>query len=205
MIPTNPHPEAFDPSTVSAVDALAPGQPTFRIGHGWDRHRLTESDPPPSEQSQPIRPLKLGGIDITAPDGSNPPKGVIAHSDGDALLHAITDALLAAVNAPDLGSLFPDTAADHDGQDSAQFLAAAAAILKHRGWSIANIDATVLLERPRIAPLRDQMRKRIADILAVDPSLISLKGKSGERVDAVGESRAVEATAIALIIREPTR
>lgn len=188
-------PDSFDVSAITAIDAFTPGVPAWRVGQGWDRHRLAPLGQPAAGADQPTRPLRLGGVAIAST------LGVIAHSDGDALLHAITDALLAACGAPDLGFLFPDNDNAHDGADSATFLKAAAAILKHRGWSIANLDATVLLQTPRIAPYRADICNRIASVLDIPLHAISLKGKSGEGVDAVGESRAVEASAVALLSR----
>lgn len=191
---TAPNPP-FDPAAVLALDARMPGLPACRIGQGWDRHRLAAMEAAVEAGGQPVRAMRLGGVAIDSR------LGVIAHSDGDVLLHAITDALLAACGGPDLGSLFPDHSAEHAGRDSAEFLHAAAAIMRFRGWSLMNLDATVLLQSPRIGPQRAAIRSRIAKILGVSEVTIGVKGKSGEHVDAVGESRAVEAMAVVLIGR----
>lgn len=127
--------------------------------------------------------------------------GPVSHSDGDALYHAITDALLGAIAAPDIGQLFPDTDAKHESQDSEHFLAEAARLILAAGWTIANLDATVILERPRLAPHKQAMRDNIAGVLHVPVDRVSLKGKTHERVDAVGEGRAVEVHCVVLLTR----
>ena len=161
-----------------------------RIGHGWDLHRLAPN--PPQGDG---RPMRLGGVALDSPAGP------VAHSDGDALLHAITDALLAAAGLDDLGTTWPDTDAAHDGADSGAFLQAAARALRQHGWEVGNISATVVCEAPKIGPRREEMQASIAALLGCDPEQIHVKGKTHEGVDAVGASQAIEVHAVALIHR----
>ncbi len=165
---------------------------SMRIGHGYDLHRL-EPRPPAGVG----RPLIIGGVTLEFD------RGPIAHSDGDVLYHAVVDALMGALSMPDIGQMFPDNAPENDGRDSADFLREAARRVAQSNFLIASIDATVILERPRIGPVKEQMRQNIARHLSMSASLINVKGKSHERVDAVGESRAVEAHVVALLVRRP--
>ena len=167
----------------------APAQP-FRIGHGYDLHRL-EPRPPAGHG----KPLVVGGV--TLDHGLGP----IAHSDGDALLHAVTDALLGAIAQPDIGQLFPNTDPRHESQDSAVFLQEAAKRVRAAHYDILNLDATVILEQPKLGPVKAQIRARIAQLLALDESQVNIKGKTHEGVDAVGEGRAIETHALVLLSR----
>lgn len=162
----------------------------LRIGHGYDLHRLEER--PPAGRG---RPLVVGGVRIEWD------KGPVAHSDGDVLYHAVVDALMGALCLPDIGQMFPDNARENDGRDSREFVIEAARIVVASGWTVENIDATVILERPRIGPHKEAMRANIAGLLGIDASRVNVKGKSHERVDAVGEGRAIEAHALALLRR----
>ncbi len=154
---------------------------SYRIGHGYDLHRLE-----PVAPAGAGRPLVLGGVRFVHD------RGPVAHSDGDALYHAVTDAILGALAMPDIGQLFPDTDPRHEAQDSSVFLAEAVRRAGAAGWGVVNLDATVILERPKIGPVKDQIRANLARLLCVDVSRVNVKGKTHERVDAVGEGRAVE-------------
>ncbi len=168
--------------------------PPLRIGHGYDLHRLE-----PVAPAGPGRPLILGGMRI---DHDPPLKtGPVAHSDGDALLHAITDALLGAISQPDIGQLFPNDDPRHDAQDSAIFLAEAARRVASAGYAIANLDATVILERPKLSPHKDAIRANLARLLNLPLDRVNVKGKTHEKVDAVGEGRAIEVHAVVLLTR----
>jgi 2-C-methyl-D-erythritol 2,4-cyclodiphosphate synthase len=166
----------------------------FRIGHGYDLHRL-EHQPPLGNG----RPLVIGGV--TLPHSHGP----ISHSDGDALYHAITDALLGALALPDIGQLFPDTAPENAGRDSRDFLTAAAMRVRQAGFAIGNIDCTVILERPKLSPHKSAMCKNIAASLGLELSQVNVKGKTHERVDAVGEGRAVEVHVVAVLFASSQR
>lgn len=161
---------------------------SFRIGHGYDLHRLDEH--PPNGEG---RPFILGGVHIEHS------RGPVGHSDADALLHAITDALLGAIGQPDIGQLFPDTDPRHESQDSADFVKEAALRVSGAGMQILNLDATVICERPKVGPHRDAIHENIARLLAVPAGLVNVKAKTHEGVDAVGEGRAVEVHCVVLL------
>jgi 2-C-methyl-D-erythritol 2,4-cyclodiphosphate synthase len=164
------------------------GPPPFRIGHGFDLHRLE-----PVAPAGPGRPFILGGVRLEHD------RGPVGHSDGDVLLHAVTDALLGAIAAPDLGTLFPDSDPEWDGADSARFLAAAVERVAAAGGVVANLDATVICERPRIGPHRGTIRAKLAELLGVPVEQVNVKGKSHEQVDAIGEGRAIAVHASVLV------
>jgi 2-C-methyl-D-erythritol 2,4-cyclodiphosphate synthase len=139
--------------------------------------------------------LVLGGVRIEHD------RGPVAHSDGDALYHAVTDAILGALGQPDIGQLFPDTDPRHDAQDSSVFLQEAGERARLAGCVISNLDATVILERPKLSPHKDAMRANLARVLGIDVSRVNLKGKTHEKVDAVGEGRAVEVHVVVLLAK----
>lgn len=161
-----------------------------RIGHGYDLHRL--ESPPPKGQG---RPFILGGVRL------DHPMGPVGHSDGDALYHAVTDALLGALALPDIGQLFPDHDPRHAGQDSAEFLSEAARRAAAAGWRVVNLDCTVILERPKLSPVKEAIRANLARLLNVAIDRVNVKGKTHENVDAIGEGRAVEVHAVVLLTR----
>ena len=154
----------------------------MRVGIGHDTHRL-----------EPGGPLRLGGIDV-AHD-----KSLAGHSDGDVLLHAIVDAVLGAVAAGDVGQMFPDTDPANRGRDSAEMLEAARDAAESLGWRIGNLDCIVHAERPKLLPHRQAIRKRIADILGIDPDHVSLQGKTGEKIGPVGREEVIVAQCVALL------
>ena len=154
----------------------------FRIGIGHDTHRLTEG-----------RPLVLGGVVVESD------RGAVGHSDADALTHAVADAILGALCEGDLGVHFPDNDPQWKDADSIELLARVVWLASQRGYRVVNIDATVMLERPRLRPHVQAMRERLAEVLTVDASCVSVKAKTGEGLDAVGERRAVTAHAVVLL------
>ena len=156
--------------------------PPFRIGEGWDIHALVVG-----------RPLVLGGITLPFD------KGLLGHSDADALLHAITDALLGAAGLGDIGSHFPDTEAQFQGADSAVLLAEAARIVRAKGYAVGNVDSTVIAQAPRMAPYIGEMRARIAQVLGIAPDCVNVKAKTAEKMGPVGLGQAIEARAIVLV------
>jgi len=153
-----------------------------RIGFGTDIHRLA-----------PGRPLFLGGVRIESDLGAD------GHSDADALTHAVTDAILGALALGDIGSHFPNTDDRWRNAESFVFLRYAVGLIKERGFSIINADTTVSLEKPKLAPYIETIRESLAGALEIEISQISVKAKTGEMVDAVGESRAIKAEAIVLL------
>lgn len=172
-------------------------EPAWLVGLGYDLHRLEPMPPtgPSIGPGQPVRPFILGGERIAHTHG------VVAHSDGDTLLHAITDALLGAIGDDDIGQVFPDTDAAHAGRDSMEFLVAAVERVSRRGYRVSNLDATVILERPKLAPHKREIRRRIAAVLGCPEARVNIKGKTHEKVDAVGEGRAVEVHCVVLLVR----
>ncbi len=157
----------------------------FRIGFGSDIHRLETG-----------KPLVLGGVAIESDFGA------VGHSDADALTHAVTDALLGALALGDIGSHFSDKDNQWQHADSFIFLRYAVGLIKEKGFVIANLDSTISLEKPKLRPFVDRMRENLANALEIELSQVSVKAKTGEAVDAVGESRAVRAEAIVLLKTE---
>ncbi len=155
-----------------------------RTGLGWDVHRIITG-----------RPMIIGGISIDAEFGLE------GHSDADILLHAITDALLGAAALGDIGMHFPDTDPRWKGADSAQFLQHAAGMVRERGYTLVNVDTTVILERPKLKDYRQPMRERVAQILGLDVDRVSVKFKTAEKVGPVGEGRSAEAQALVTLSR----
>jgi 2-C-methyl-D-erythritol 2,4-cyclodiphosphate synthase len=153
-----------------------------RIGLGDDSHRLA-----------PGGPLRLGGIDI--PHDQH----LVGHSDADVLFHAITDALLGAAALPDIGELFPNTASENRGRDSADMLRLAYAKVVEAGYRLANLDCVVRAEAPKLSPHKEAIRAQIAQILEVTPAAIGLKAKTGEGAGIVGRGEVIEATAVVLV------
>jgi 2-C-methyl-D-erythritol 2,4-cyclodiphosphate synthase len=165
--------------------ATAPLQiPQLRVGEGWDTHALVAG-----------RPLMLGGVHIPHSHG------LLGHSDADALLHAITDALLGAAGLGDIGQHFPDTDPVFKGADSVLLLQAAAQRVRALGWQIVNIDSTVVAQAPKLAPHIPAMRQRIAQALGLTKDVINVKAKTAEKMGPVGEGRAIETRAVCLLAR----
>jgi 2-C-methyl-D-erythritol 2,4-cyclodiphosphate synthase len=139
--------------------------------------------------------LVLGGVPVEHD------RGPVAHSDGDVLLHALTDALLGSIGGPDIGELFPDSAAEHAGEDSARYVREAVARVRAAGHAVMNVDAVVVLERPKLGALKQRVRESVARLVGVEVSRVSVKGKTHEGVDAVGEGRAIAAQVVVLLGR----
>lgn len=154
-----------------------------RIGQGWDVHRIATG-----------RPLILGGVTIPSEFGLQ------GHSDADVLAHAITDAILGAIAAGDIGMHFPDTDPRWKGCDSLQFLRHACDLAIQAGFQIVNVDSTVILERPKLKDFRLAIRESLARAMGVDVTLVSVKFKTAEGMGPVGEGRSAEAQAVVLLI-----
>lgn len=142
--------------------------------------------------------MRLGGIDI--PDERH----CAGHSDGDAVCHAITDALLGAIGLGDIGALFPDTDPANKGKDSIVMLKTAVSVVNAAGWHVGNVDVTVIAEQPKIGPHRDAMRARLADALDVSPSDVFVKGKTNERLGWIGRGEGLAVMAVATLIPRTT-
>lgn len=183
-------PEA-DPTPDSHFRARKPNDaPDLRVGHGYDLHRLEHLAP-----DGPGKPLMIGGLPL------DHDRGPLAHSDGDVLYHAVTDALLGALAHPDIGQLFPNTDEGEAGRDSSEYVARAHELVEEAGYRVISLDATVVLERPKIGPHKDAMRDNIARLLKMDVSRVNVKGKTHEAVDAVGQGLALEAHCVVLLAR----
>ncbi len=155
----------------------------MRIGFGYDSHRFEDG-----------RPLMLGGVRI--PDAP----GLRGHSDADVLIHAVIDALLGAAALGDIGSHFPDTDPKWKDADSAKLLEQVVGEVAAAGYAVGNVDATVICERPRLRPHVDAIRSRLSELLQVDVSCVSVKGKTNEKMDDVGAGVGIEAHCVALLV-----
>jgi 2-C-methyl-D-erythritol 2,4-cyclodiphosphate synthase len=154
----------------------------FRIGYGNDIHRLETG-----------KPLILGGVLVASE------KGAVGHSDADALTHAVTDAILGALALGDIGLHFSDREERWRGAESFVFLRFAVGLMKEKGFTVANLDSTVSLETPRLRPFIDAMRENLANALEIEIGCVSVKAKTGEKVDAVGKAEAIKAEAVVLL------
>ena len=154
----------------------------IRIGQGYDVHQLVEG-----------RDLILGGVNIPFE------KGLLGHSDADALLHAITDALLGAAGLGDIGSHFPDTAAEFKDADSRVLLREAYQSVQALGWRVVNVDTTVIAQKPKLAPHIPAMRANIAADLGIQTIYVNIKGKTNEKLGYLGRMEAIEAQAAVLL------
>jgi 2-C-methyl-D-erythritol 2,4-cyclodiphosphate synthase len=155
---------------------------TIRVGTGYDLHRLVEG-----------RPLILGGVTVPYE------RGLLGHSDADAVCHAVTDAVLGAVAAGDIGRHFPDTDPQFRGASSLALLSRAAAIVRDRGFTIVNVDVVVIAERPKLAPYLEAMRGQLAAALGIAVTGVSVKGKTNEGIGELGRGEAIATHAVALV------
>ncbi len=158
---------------------------SLRIGLGHDTHRLEAG-----------RLLVLGGVTIPHD------KGPVAHSDGDVLLHAVTDALLGAAGLGDIGEWFPDNDPKWQGVDSKQFVMAAAAEVRKLGWHITNLDCTIFAQQPKLLAYKTRIRESLARVLDLDPGLVNVKAKTGEQVGPIGREEAISADAVVMLVRD---
>ncbi|MEM6258101.1 MAG: 2-C-methyl-D-erythritol 2,4-cyclodiphosphate synthase [Planctomycetota bacterium] len=154
-----------------------------RIGHGFDLHRL-----------EPGHDLIVGGVKL------DHDRGCVAHSDGDVLYHAVTDAILGALGQDDIGQLFPDNELAWEGADSAIFLKESYKRMVATGYAIGNLDCTVILQRPKLSPYKDTIKASLAELLCCDIDRVNLKAKTHEEIDALGENRAIACHAVVLLV-----
>ena len=158
----------------------------FRIGNGYDTHRLVEG-----------RPLILGGQLLEHPDGL----GLDGHSDADVLVHAVMDALLGALSLGDIGKYFPPTDPRWKGADSLELLEQVVALVKERGWQVVNVDSVVIAERPKLKPHIEAMRGAIALRMGLDPDQVGVKATTNERLGPEGREEGMSCHAVALLTR----
>ena len=156
----------------------------FRIGHGYDVHRLVEN-----------RKLILGGVEIPYE------KGLLGHSDADVLLHAVSDALLGAVALGDIGKHFPDTDPAYAGADSLKLLELVVEKVREQGYAVGNLDATVLCQKPKLAPYIDSMREKIAAACGVSAEQVSVKATTEEKLGFTGEGLGISAHCVCLLVK----
>jgi 2-C-methyl-D-erythritol 2,4-cyclodiphosphate synthase len=156
----------------------------LRIGEGWDTHALV-----------PGRRLVIGGVEIPYE------RGLLGHSDADVLLHAITDAVIGAAGLGDIGAHFPDTDERFRGADSVVLLQEAARRVREAGWTLVNVDSTVVAQAPKLAPHIGGMRERIAAALALEAAQVNVKAKTAEKLGPVGMGQSIEARAVVLLQR----
>ena len=157
----------------------------IRIGQGFDVHQLTED-----------RPLIIGGVDIPYE------KGLLGHSDADVLLHTIADACLGAVAEGDIGKHFPDTDPEYKDADSAKLLSHVWAIVKSKGYSLGNLDCTIMAQNPKMAPYIPEMRRRISDLLEGELSKINVKATTTEKLGFTGREEGIASMAVVLLVKE---
>ena len=169
---------------MTSGDTAEQNGPPFRIGQGYDVHALVDG-----------RPLILGGVRVPYE------KGLLGHSDADALLHAITDAILGGAGLGDIGGMFPDTGSQWEGADSRTLLRGAMDAVRKAGWRVGNIDATVIAQAPRIAPHVAAMRANIAADLGIAVADVNVKGKTNERLGFEGRGEGIAAHAVVLLVR----
>ncbi len=174
------------PDDLAAAEHLlgAAGVPSLRIGNGYDLHRLVDG-----------RPLVLGGVTIPFD------KGLHGHSDADVVCHAVTDAILGAAGAGDIGRHFPDTDPAWKGANSVDLLRRAAAVVANAGYRIVNVDVIVIAQRPKLLPHVDAMRANLSLALGCDASQVAVKGKTNEGVDSMGAGESIAAHSVALLVR----
>jgi 2-C-methyl-D-erythritol 2,4-cyclodiphosphate synthase len=158
-------------------------RPSYRTGIGYDSHRFAAGGP-----------MILGGVRITAD------VRLVGHSDGDAVAHAVTDAVLGAASAGDIGEMFADTDERNRGRDSLEMLRAAVDRVRRRGWVVGNVDVTVITERPKIGPYRADMCAALAAALGTDAGAISVKGKTNEHMGFVGREEGLACIAVATLL-----
>ena len=173
------------PGIMQAVEPT-PGLSVTRVGNGYDSHRFG-----------PGRPLILGGVAIPSD------VGLVGHSDGDAVAHAVTDAVLGACGAGDIGEMFADTDPANRGRDSIEMLGEAVARVRAKGWAVQQVDVTVIAEFPKILPFRAAMRIRLAEALGVMPDAVSVKGKTNEGMGWIGRREGLACIAVATLVSVP--
>ena len=175
---------------VEASAAPAPPVLPYRVGHGFDLHRLE------STAEFPELKLIIGGIEIPHD------RGCVAHSDGDVPMHCVVDAITGALGLPDIGQLFPDNDPKWKGQTSDVFVMEAVRLMKEQGYSIGNLDCTLIAQRPKISPHKENIKKNVAAVLGVHESVVNVKAKTHEKVDSLGENRSIACHTVVMLIKD---
>ena len=179
-------PWRLKPCLVFDVWSIAIATVHPRIGHGFDLHRL-----------EPGLPLVVGGERLEHD------RGCVAHSDGDVVYHAVTDAILGALGEEDIGQLFPDDDDANKNADSARFVDEAVLKMRGRGYEIGNLDVTIILQRPKLSPHKADFRQNLAGLLGCAADRVNVKGKTHEKVDALGENRAIACHVVVMLVPDP--
>ena len=174
--------EATSSTSLDFDDALSP---PLRIGHGFDLHRL-----------EPGYKLIIGGLDIPHD------RGCVAHSDGDVLLHCVTDAVLGALCLEDIGQIFPDNDPKWKGAASDIFMNEAMRLCDEMGYRVSNLDATIIAQRPKLSPHKEVIRDNVARLLQCDRRLVNIKAKTHEKVDSLGENRSIGCHCVVLLVKK---
>lgn len=157
----------------------------MRIGQGYDLHKLVEN-----------RPLIIGGVNIPYE------KGLLGHSDADVLIHSIIDSLFGALSSGDIGEHFPDTDSKYKNIDSMHLLKECGKIIDSKGYKIANIDSTIVCEKPKLLNYKEKMKENIAQALKIEKNQVSIKAKTKEGVDSTGKGESVEALSVVLLVKQ---
>ena len=157
----------------------------FRVGLGYDIHKLVED-----------RPLIIGGVEIPYE------KGLLGHSDADVLIHAIIDAMLGALALSDIGTHFPDTDPKYKGISSVELLKNVLGLITEKGYVINNIDSNIILQEPKMKPHIPKMVKVLSEVLNIEENQLSIKAKTNEQMDAVGEKKAIESNAVVMLRKD---
>ncbi|CAE8642426.1 unnamed protein product [Polarella glacialis] len=192
--------ESFFPltaeQTIEATGEVLPSEPAIRIGHGYDIHKMLPRDNAEGWGKCAPQPAVIGGVTF-----GDFELGVVAHSDGDVIYHSTTDAVLGALGLPDIGQLFPDNDPRWRGANSEQFFAEAVRLMNLRGYRLANVDVTIIAEKPRLAARKEEMKANIVRICKTIPARVNIKARTHEGVDSVGECRALECHVCILLER----
>lgn len=181
--------------------AIAP-EPALRIGHGYDIHRM-------ASREEAEQPLVIGGVSFDGSDAPDFELGCVAHSDGDVIYHSVVDAILGALTMPDIGQLFPDNDPRLRGANSEVFMEEAYSRMQQRGYRVGNVDVTLICQKPRVNVMhegnqvKEMMMKNLVRLLHTDDSRVNVKARTHEKVDSVGEARALECHVVIVLEADP--
>jgi len=192
--------EKFFPATetqqVEATGVELPSDPPIRIGHGYDIHKYLPRDSTEGWGPYNPQPTVIGGVTF-----EDFPLGVVANSDGDVIYHCVTDAILGALGLPDIGQFFPDNIPKWRGANSKEFFNEAVRLMELRKYQICNVDVTVIAEKPRLAARKPEMKANVVRLGHTIPARVNIKARTHEKLDSVGECRAIECHAVVVLER----